>query len=182
MPQRRVAPILAAVPLLALSGIILAGWLSQESLGLSSVTPDVRWQKVEAARALAAGRQLRVEVAGSRVSDDSPPNTVMEQDPPPGERVPARTPVRVVLSKGRETVAVPDLRGRSLEQASALLTGARLSIGKISLAHDSSPWGTVLSQRTPAGTRATVGSAVSLVLSRGPWFLQIIPWNPQGSR
>ncbi len=182
MPQRRVAPALAVVPLLALSGIILAGWLSQESLGLSSVTPDVRWQKLEAARALAARHQLRVEVVGSRVSDNSPPDTVMEQDPPPGQRVSPRSPVRVVLSKGRETVAVPDLRGRNLEEASALLARAHLSIGTITLAHDSSPWGIVLSQRTRVGTRVAFGTTVGLVLSKGPWFLQIIPWNPQGSR
>lgn len=67
------------------------------------------------------------------------------------------------------TVATPDLRGLAKSEAESALTGAGLSLGAVTESYDASAAaGTVASQVPAAGTEAPQGSAVAIVLSKGP--------------
>lgn len=85
--------------------------------------------------------QFMLERAGlelGNVSSDSssefPQNVVMSQSIQPGAKVPQGTFVSVVISMGvvgPNEVSTPDVVGRPLSEAQRILTGAGLSIGKI---------------------------------------------------
>ncbi len=64
---------------------------------------------------------------------------------------------------------MPDLYGKTENEAAALLTEAGLLTGEISRAHDASvPAGQVISQGIEKDTDAELGTAVDLVVSLGP--------------
>ncbi len=68
-----------------------------------------------------------------------------------------------------EVTPVPDLYGKTENEAAALLTEAGLLTGEISRAHDASvPAGQVISQGIEKDTDAELGTAVDLVVSLGP--------------
>lgn len=68
-----------------------------------------------------------------------------------------------------EVTPVPDLYGKTENEAAALLTEAGLLTGEISRAHDASvPAGQVISQGIEKDTDAEIGTAVDLVVSLGP--------------
>ena len=67
-----------------------------------------------------------------------------------------------------EVTPVPDLYGKTENEAAALLTEAGLLTGEISRAHDASvPAGQVISQGIEKDTDAELGTAVDLVVSLG---------------
>lgn len=86
-----------------------------------------------------------------------------------GDTVPKGTTVQVVASAGPEPRAVPDLRGLSLEAATAQLQALGLKIA--ALPTEFSPdvaAGLVARQMPPAGESIQRGGTVSVALSKGP--------------
>ena len=66
------------------------------------------------------------------------------------------------------TVAVPNVVGQTQSAATTSITGAQLALGTVTTAFSSTePSGSVISQNPSAGTQATLGSLVSLVVSTG---------------
>jgi hypothetical protein len=87
----------------------------------------------------------------------------------PHGTVPCGTAINLVISTGpaTQTVAVPNLAGDNLAQASEKLANANLAIGSVKTANSATiPIGIVISWN-PTGT-VQVGSAVNIVLSLGP--------------
>ena len=104
-------------------------------------------------------------------SDEFPENTVIIQNPLPGFRIIAGSPVDLTLSLGPddETVTVPDAVGMSRNAAEDTITGAGLAVGTITEQYsDTVPEGHVISQNPAAGAEVEAGSAVDLVVSGGP--------------
>ncbi|MER5642264.1 Stk1 family PASTA domain-containing Ser/Thr kinase [Kitasatospora sp. NPDC002227] len=101
-------------------------------------------------------------------SETVPSGQVVSTDPGVGARVRKSDPVKVVLSKGPQRIAVPNLLGLTLDQARESLTGANLTVGSTTDAYsDAVPAGQVVSADPATGTRLAVGSPVALVLSKG---------------
>jgi beta-lactam-binding protein with PASTA domain len=77
--------------------------------------------------------------------------------------------VNMVLSKGPESVAVPDVVGKAQADAEAALKGGGLVVGIVTQEYNATiPAGRVISQSPAAGTSVKHGSAVSLAVSKGP--------------
>lgn len=79
---------------------------------------------------------------------------------------------------GTETVAVPDLRGMTLDRAGQEVLDAGLAAGTISLAvveESVAPSGTVLSQDPLPGARVASGGEVDIVLAQGPVGTVVTP-------
>ncbi|HLF69343.1 MAG TPA: Stk1 family PASTA domain-containing Ser/Thr kinase, partial [Actinomycetota bacterium] len=130
--------------------------------------PDVRGLSLtEAQRTLdAAGLksiQDRLEFSES-VSEGN----VISQDPPDGRKVPSGSKVNLVVSNGPERVEVPDLSGKTEEEARSALEDVGLTMGSVSSAFsDSVAQGKVISQEPAAGVRVDRNRSVDVVVSGG---------------
>ena len=120
----------------------------------------------EAKEALAANNLSDGEVKRS-YSDDVKKGLVISTDPAPGQRLKNGEAVGLVVSRGVEPVAVPDVVGKPLEEAQKILSEALLGNKVEEKFHDTVPVGNVISQK-PAKGKAPKNSTVSLVVSKGP--------------
>lgn len=110
-------------------------------------------------------RRLGLEVGiGERVAnDDLPPDTVLRQEPAGGESLAQGDVVRLVLSTPRPPVRVPNVIGRSLDQAQRALDAVGLRAVRGREAVRVSPQdraGHVLAQEPPADDAVPRGSRV----------------------
>ena len=96
---------------------------------------------------------------------------VLSQTPERGE-VEEGQKVSVVVSAGPPLSKVPDLVGISLDSARVRINAAELEIGELSVEFSVEEKGTVVEQRPSTGKREW-GSAIDLVVSRGPRQIQV---------
>ena len=95
-------------------------------------------------------------------------NNVMIQIPEAGRTVKENRTVFLTVSKGRQEVIIPDLRGTSQRQAEISLQRLELVLGaKIEGAHAEIPKGVVIRTEPEAGKKVRIGSRVDLVISSG---------------
>lgn len=121
-----------------------------------------------AAQALTeADLTLRRDEGSDAYHDSVPANTVLGLAPPPGTELTVGAPVTVVLSKGPPPVAVPDVRGRTLDEAIAALRSAGLtSSAEPTRRFDRDvAGGKVIGTEPAAGQQTPKGSGVTLVVS-----------------
>jgi eukaryotic-like serine/threonine-protein kinase len=111
---------------------------------------------------------LKVGVPSAAFSDVVAQGLVVETVPPDGTPLKRDAAVALVLSKGAEPVDVPDVTGKSLDDARTALTDAGLR-GKVADKQydDQIAAGDVISQ-TPKDGQAPKDSVVTLVVSKGP--------------
>jgi serine/threonine-protein kinase len=102
-------------------------------------------------------------------SDEVDAGKVISQDPEAGTKVKEGTTVSYVVSLGKEEsmAKVPDLLGKTLEQAKQLLEENNLTYGNISEEYDSTDEGKIISQSITKGTEVSEGTAIDLVISKG---------------
>ncbi len=128
------------------------------------VPPLVGMTREEAAAALqSAGLAL-----GSVVQrpSDAPRGQVTATTPDAGTRVTSPSRVDVVLSAGPTSVAVPDLMGRSYDDARTMLEQIGLRVGRVNVDSASyAPFNTVIYQLPGAGARVGNGHAITLTIS-----------------
>lgn len=134
--------------------------------------PDLRGRtRAEAERLLGAGPLTLGEIA-QRYDEQVPRGRVVATSPPPQERVRPDTPVDLVISRGREPIPVPDVTGRTLEEAQTALRRARLGVEVERRYDEQVPAGRVISQAPADGTLFR-GNPVRLVLSLGPPLVEV---------
>lgn len=101
-------------------------------------------------------------------SDTVPEGTVISQSPENGTMVETGTKVTIVVSQGKESVTVPDLRKKTESQARQALTDAGLTPGTVTSEYsDEIPEGQVISQSEVAGKTVYSGTTVNFVVSLG---------------
>jgi serine/threonine-protein kinase len=83
------------------------------------------------------------------------------------------TAVSVVVSRGRQPIAVPTVTGAPFDAASAAITKAGLTVRRgDDVNSDAVPAGQVVSQSPDKGTLHR-GDAVTVVVSKGPVLVQV---------
>ncbi|GAB4247173.1 MAG: hypothetical protein Kow00129_07660 [Thermoleophilia bacterium] len=112
--------------------------------------------------------ELRLEVATTEEDDpDTPAGVVLAQDPSGGTLIMQGNTVTLTISSGTTAGApVPDVIGRSQEEAVAVLEDAGFSV-QVSRESADAPPGVVTGQAPAPGFRADPGTVVTLVVSRG---------------
>jgi eukaryotic-like serine/threonine-protein kinase len=144
-------------------------WLSRGSVFSSEhALPRVLELPEAQARQKLTDLGFRPRLEGERANDSFPQGTVIWQDPPPGTVLEPSSVVQLTISSGASLVAVPDIIGLSVPQASRILTAAGLRIGSIDTLSGEQERGVVLSTRPAAGVGRPRGAAINLVVSRGP--------------
>lgn len=163
---RRVA--LGAGLLTLLGGSGTAAWYFLAGPGRTVTVPDLAgMSQQEAADALSAAG-LTWASPQEEYSDDVPAGQVIATSPAAGASVRVGSGVVATLSRGVEMRTVPDVVGRSRDEAVTALREAALVAGAISEDYsDTVPAGQVVSTDPAAGTQVPHDSAVALVVSKG---------------
>ncbi|MFD0397813.1 Stk1 family PASTA domain-containing Ser/Thr kinase [Kitasatospora sp. NPDC127121] len=101
-------------------------------------------------------------------SESVPAGQVIATDPGVGARTRKSDTVTVTVSRGPKRIAVPDLTGKTADQAADALTAAQLTRGGVTGTYDDTvPEGVVISSSPAAGQLLRENTAVSLVVSKG---------------
>lgn len=93
--------------------------------------PDIKGKPRTEAEDILRRYKLQIRVAGREPSEKIPMEAVMEVNPEVGQQVREGGTVAVKLSAGSRLVMVPDLRGRSLDQARDVLTKMSLDVDNV---------------------------------------------------
>ncbi len=101
--------------------------------------------------------------------DNEPAGTVIAQNPEVGATVKTETAVNITVNKGKKEVAVIDVVGKDFDAAKALLAEAGLQPGRIEWNFsDEVAANRVISQAIAPNAKVEEGTAVDLVVSKGP--------------
>jgi serine/threonine-protein kinase len=124
-----------------------------------TIPADLVGATFEAARARLEALGLKV-ARSEDYTDDVDPGEVFGTEPPPGGTAEVGTTVVLKVSKGRLTIAVPNVRGRTVDDATAVLEAAGLRVTGVF--GPAGPKGRVFETDPRPGTPAKRGSAVVL--------------------
>ena len=166
--RRDPIPIVIGVVLLVLAAGAVAWYLlAQED------TKQV--PAVEGLNGNEASEQL--QEAGFRVSvvteaSDAPEGTVFAQDPGAGEDAEEGSTVTISVSRGPDTIAVPNAVGLAEAEARDRLVDAGFQVESNEVFSDREP-GTVTAQSPNAGAEAERGSTVTIQVSKGSGLVEV---------
>lgn len=143
---------------------LFSGCPSEEKV----TVPDVVGQTQAQAQATLTAANLDLGTITQAFSDTVPAGQVISQNPAAGTQVNSGSDVAVVISRG-PAISVPSVVGQTQAEAGTTLTAAGLVLGTVTEAFSNTvPFGQVISQNPTAGTDVAAGTAVSVVLSKGP--------------
>jgi eukaryotic-like serine/threonine-protein kinase len=112
---------------------------------------------------------LNTRVKGTVYSDRVPKNHVIDQDPQPGTSIKRGRDVKIRVSRGPETIVMPNLAGLSLQQGQILLKENGLCQGSIAGMTDArSAADQIMAQYPTPGATVTRQTCTDLLISRGP--------------
>jgi serine/threonine-protein kinase len=120
------------------------------------------------AEALLDDAGLRVGTVTPEASEDIDPGNVISSDPTEGTEVDRGSKVDLVVSSGPSAAPVPDVRGRTEEEATEILENAGFEVAVSEVPSDAVAEGLVVSQDPAQGTPAEPGTTVTIALSTGP--------------
>ncbi|MFI1163851.1 Stk1 family PASTA domain-containing Ser/Thr kinase [Streptomyces sp. NPDC020801] len=163
-PRRGLLTIVAAV-LLVLG---LGGGVWYINSGQFTKVPPLLAKTETQARQRLRTAGLDVKNVKHAYSDTVRRGTVISTDPEAGARIRSNDSVTLTISDGPETVKVPDLQDRPLDEARDLLRKDGLEPGMVSRAFSEDvAEGSVISTNPGAGTKRHAGSAIALTVSKG---------------
>ena len=169
-----VAAVIALLALLAVGVFILFRLFTGGGASSDLVTiPNLQLVEAEAASRTLQDLDLKV-LSRLENSDTVPQGIVIDTDPIAGTEVEKASFVTLIVSAGTEQFTVPQVIGETEEVARALIRAQGFEVGLVeySLSEDV-PEQTVISQSPSGGTPAVAGSLVDLVVSRGPFSLEV---------
>jgi serine/threonine-protein kinase len=125
------------------------------------------------ARQRVTDTRLTVGKVTKAFSETVPQGQVISTAPVANTSVKRASPVNLVISAGRQPIAITDWTGRPANQAIAAMTKAKLKVTATKQDwSDTVPKGSVLSQ-SPSGGTLFQGDPVTLVISRGPQLVVV---------
>ena len=130
--------------------------------------PDVTGKSLSDAQNALQKAGFTVGSTTEENSDTVESGKVAKQDPQGGRSAKKGSTVNLVISKGADTVTVPDITGLTPERASKVAAELGFTISQSgSQASDTVDKGVIISQTLVAGTKATKGSSIGYIVSTG---------------
>jgi beta-lactam-binding protein with PASTA domain/tRNA A-37 threonylcarbamoyl transferase component Bud32 len=133
-----------------------------------TTVPDVVDLPQSDAEELLEEAGLEVGKISPGASDEIEPGNVITSDPAPDTRVDRGSAVDLVVSTGPSAVPVPDVRGRTEEEAVDILENAGFSVNVVDAPSDTVPEGKVIAQDPEQESEAEPGATVTISVSTGP--------------
>ncbi|MCU1504635.1 MAG: putative serine/threonine protein kinase [Ilumatobacteraceae bacterium] len=162
-----------AVLALVVGGFLLFRALRDDTSATSTTVPtlfalpDVTNQTLEVA-------QQQLSDVGLSFTPDAQPNptipegVVYQTDPAAGTLVPAGTNIKLTYNPASALIAITDVTGKSLADATTALQTQGFTVTNTSEANPTVAQGTVIRTEPAAGQQAKQGSTVNIVVSAGP--------------
>ncbi len=158
------------VLLLILAGVGVGSFYGVQKLFFKAevVVPNVvDMKEIDAERTLVQNK-LTVVYDEPEPSDEIASGHVLRQDPQPDSRVKEGREVTLVISSGQETTEVPNVVGKSKEDAILALEAKGLTVGATAPAYDETvAENLVILQAPKSGEQVAKGSSVDLIISKG---------------
>ncbi|MBF6357242.1 Stk1 family PASTA domain-containing Ser/Thr kinase [Nocardia higoensis] len=105
-------------------------------------------------------------VRAGETGSAAPEGTLAKVEPQPGTVLPLNGQVKVYISNGAQPVQVPDVRGKTVEEAEAALAAVGITVRSTTETYDKTiEAGSVISTDPVEGTTIDPGQGVSLVVS-----------------
>ena len=172
-PQRRnnwygIAAFIALLALVA-GGIVLFNVLKNDEKPTSFELPNVVGMPLDEATKTLEDAGLafnKIEV----VTPGAAEGVVVATNPPAGEIVTTGQAIDVSYNPIKAPVPIPDVKGKTVEEATSTLTGAGFTVSPdtVFVVDSTIQPGLVLSTNPPFGESATQGTVVVLTVSKGP--------------
>ncbi|MEV5341046.1 Stk1 family PASTA domain-containing Ser/Thr kinase [Streptomyces sp. NPDC052676] len=163
-PPRTVVTVVAAV--LLVLGLGAGVWYINS--GQFTRVPAVLGKTQEQAEQRLTDAGLEVGDVEQAYSDTVKRGTIISTDPEPGSRIRQNDSVSLTVSRGPQTVKVPNLAGYRLDKARDVLKDEGLEPGMVTRQFsDDVERGFVISTEPVAGTERKAGSAIALTVSKG---------------
>jgi len=160
-------PVTIVLPTLLVVAVLAGvGWWLL--VGRWADVPRLTGMTVAAARSQATHDGFTVRVGMARYDDQVPAGKVVATSPNQGGKIEHDGTITLFPSKGPETIAVPDVANKPLDQARQAIRDAGLQVGDIRReSNPNVPKDTVEGTDPPAGTQQRVTQPVALVVSTG---------------
>ncbi|MBX7264714.1 Stk1 family PASTA domain-containing Ser/Thr kinase [Micromonospora sp. Llam7] len=155
----------------ASAGRILKGGVITVTLSLGPErfpVPDVVGKEFDLAEADLASAQLEVVKGAARYDDGLPEGVVVATKPEAGKEVKPGDEITVFLSKGRAPITVPNLVGKSLNDARAQIAQLDLVLVEPTYKQSDKPRDEVIGQSPADGGGVERGAQIRLEVSEGP--------------
>ncbi len=137
--------------------------------------PSIEGKSLKEASVILNANNLFYEIVSEQYSGQVE-GIILKQIPEPDKQVKSKRPIFITISKGKETIEMPDLTGISVRQARVQLYNNGLNIGDIQYTYsDLVPKDSVISQNIRKGKSLIYGDTVRLIVSKGPEFQIYIP-------
>ena len=130
--------------------------------------PDLAGKELETAKAELESLGFKIGTVTEENSDSQAAGLVISTDPAANSSKAKGSTINIVVSKGVETVAVPNVAGKKLETAKSELTSAGFTVGEVSEVYsDSVATGLVIATDPVNGTKIPKNSTVNIQVSKG---------------
>jgi len=165
-PTMTVAPTTAPTVRLSPTAVTPTATVAVTATAATVPAPDLTGKTLAEAKDAATAAGLNAEQVGEGYST-RPIGQVISQQPEVGRRVAAGSTVAVVISRGPQTITVPDVKGQGYTQAANQLAALGLVASRRDVPSRAVPQGTVLDQDPLGGNSASPGATITLTVSRG---------------
>ncbi len=168
--RRKIKPAGIALLAVAILGLLSGVWLAMGGsiFGKEVQVPNLQGMDIKEATDKLNELDLKIAVAGRNFSDEVEKDLIISQEPAADQTVKTGREIAVVLSKGPEMVAVPNVVGLTQSDAEIQLRNASLVLGSVAQNYDDRyAQGMVVSQSPSPGGEAAKGSKVNLLVSKG---------------
>lgn len=167
-----------AVGALVLVAALVAGALFVPTLlKPSHIVPTLTGLSVDDAQAKV--RPLHFTLSTSEAYDDTTPrDEIVRQSVAPKSKLREDSTIRVVVSKGPPPVKIPDVVGKTEDEAKTLLTNAKFTVdGDVHRERNEEIAKGIVLSITPDADTAPKGSVITLTVSDGPPARTISDWT-----
>jgi serine/threonine-protein kinase len=170
----RVALVSVLAAALVLAGI---GWYI--GIGRYVETPVLVGSSETQAAKDAEDAGFEFEVVKRSFSETAPLGTVISTDPGAGDRILPGGTIEAVVSRGKERYRIPDLKGQTLDEATAALEKLNLRVGDVTTTYDENveKGQVVRAAEFRVGDQVKRNTAVDLVLSKGRKPIDIVDYT-----
>ncbi len=155
--------LICAIPMSGLIYTLIANFGDSEDLKV----PDLTGQTVEEAKANLESLGLSLEEGDKVYDSEHEAGLIVSQSPDAEANVKKGRIITVSISKGAKEGAVPNLIGKSYEDAVFLIEKYGFKVGNVTIGESSMPKDTVISQTPDAGDETKPGTTIKFVVSNG---------------
>ncbi|MFR0358784.1 Stk1 family PASTA domain-containing Ser/Thr kinase [Streptomyces sediminimaris] len=145
--------------------------------------PSVLGKSLDEAKQILEADKYKFNVETKTQESSEQPNTVLDQNPGLGKEVQKGSTITLTIAKAPETVQVPDVTGRSCDEAKAQMTANNLNGNCTEVdTQDPNQVGKVVSTDPQAGTQVKKNSSVNIQIGKAPQNQQTQVPNIQGQK